>query len=631
MIVARDYLARMIPRYPTRRRHLPGLALALPALALLGACARIVPVAGYEFGVPLTVDRTAGLVNTYENEGSGSGSSENHTLRFGAAFESDSLLPRPLLLSPRLALAISDGRFTSDTFRVDDPTASAPISTRKYDVYSTLSVVQLDVPLLIDLGDVYAGVGPWTSYRVTSGFIQTEYIELPEDFTYDDGSTSRTTRTGESLGSARLRFGMLASIGASVAIGSALEVRPELYGRLDVTSLASDLGLRRSLGAGVLLAIAPVPSTPAPIALVSPAVDTPRAETSRPRAPQASIELRLADDAKVSSRGTIERLEIPFAPIVRFESGSDRFAATATAASAARMTIDSLARMTPSELQSRALDVAALRLREAPTATATLYAGRSPGEDRPLAANRARAVRAYLQSVWGIDSARIRIARDESTTPEVRVALEPALSEPIVTRWLTRSYSAPRVALRHTIDAPAGVRYWEITLRQGGRVLARATDGDGDSILSADVTLSGGLLPVIAELAVVDSAGERALASDTLALRELAAHGPIERERRETVVAAGENPVARARTIAATIADGAVVTINRLEQSVQARGSATAARLAGVLLEEIQRRGIRIAGLRVAEEPTGNAASSEGALAGAVRVVVEQPYAGNGN
>lgn len=606
----------MIRRILTTSVRIAHPVCALAALAFVAGCSRIAPVAGWEFGVPLTVDRSAGLVNRYGEQGT-NGTSANHTLCFGAAFEKEGFPFAAATLSPRLSLAISTGRFESESFRVDDPAAAAAISLRSYDVYSTLSVIQLDLPFHFDLGGhVYLGVGPWASWRLSAGYIQTERIDSPATFRYSDGATSRTVNSGDALANEALRAGALLSIGYEL-VGAEVSIRPEIYGRADAFSLAADLGVR-ALSAGIALTFMPTPQRP-PVPVVAPA-----AQIDTSQSPRASIDLRLAESASLTSRGTLERLEMPLRPVIPFAEGSAELQSVTTPERAARMSIDSLARIAPEELQRRALDVLGMRMREHPATSITLRGGRAATENPSLAEARARAVREYLESVWSVDGGRMRIESNTATGSEVRIGLDGALAAPIVTRWVTRRYDAPRVGLRHTIDAPSGVRYWEIALRQGDRIVARASEGSGDSVLVADVTLGGGLLPVVGELAIVDSAGARFVARDTLVLREHVRHGAIDRERREVVIMPEESAAERARAIAGTIRDGASVRIVTLAAQGSNVGAATApGRLAALLLAELERRGVHIDGLDVAA-PTERTATA--LPAGTLDVVVEQPY-----
>lgn len=65
------------------------------------------PFVGYEYGVPLTVNRTDGRVNVYQF--SGTGQSSNHTAWFGASRELTNLLFDGTSLAPRISLALSTG------------------------------------------------------------------------------------------------------------------------------------------------------------------------------------------------------------------------------------------------------------------------------------------------------------------------------------------------------------------------------------------------------------------------------------------------------------------------------------------------------------------------------------------
>jgi hypothetical protein len=599
----------------------PGTFLRLSMLALLaatvGACAaRIGPIAGYEYGLPLTLERDAGKVNVYDFNGNGT--SQNHTVAFGAAADWRDSLLGAVTLESRLSLALSTGLFESDTFKYIDPSASVEVSTRRFDVYTTLSVARVELPLHVPIaGAASLTAGPWASMRLTSGLIQNEYLVAPSSFTYPDGERSRTVSSGESLASSRFRYGVSAGLAYDFTIAEGVLLRPELYARVDIASLREKLRERAFSGGAYLSLMAALPSASTPAVLPTlpiAAIDTP---TSPPLS--GTIDLYLSNDAPLESSGTLERLEIPMAPVITFESETAPLPAalrTMTRERASRITIDSLARLSPAALEARALDVLGMRLREQSGARATIHGSRADDEH-------AVAVRDYLRDVWGIDSSRVRIGTPTARAMQVEVTPGATIDDPIVTRWITRTYRAPRVGLRHEIDAASGVRFWEIVLRQGERTVARIDEATGDSAL-ATLSLAGIATPLIGELSIVDSTGARHVVRDTLRLNSRTVQGAIERERREYIVAAA-NVEQRARAIASSIVDGASVSIVELDP-----GARQSLRMpfTTALLAELARRGIVIAEVRVVNDPSllnATNAPVEG-VSGALRVLVEQTY-----
>jgi hypothetical protein len=630
--------------HPARRvRLLPSHPMLL-TLVLAATCVasaqpvQVGPFVGYEYGVPLTVARSAGTVNTYDYNGDGT--SSNHTATFGATLRLRDLFGHGVGLSPRLALGLSTGLFESTTpFRlIDNSGPIARIYDIRFDVYSSLSIAQLELPVVLDVdGDLSIGVAPWVSYRLSSAFLQTEYIVAPDTATFRNGRTSRTVAGGNGIASAATHWGALGMVGWDLHVADGIVLRPEIFGRLDAQAFLVDLDSSRSraFSGGVSISLLlPFGASETPeraIADVPPTIaraDTPQIAAARQRPLSASIELSLAPDSPLESSGTLERIEAPFEPSVAFGEGSAQLPgelATMTPERASRFSVDSLAHLPAAQLERRAVDVAALRLRDTPGATATVIGGFGSGEDRSLGVARAAALRSYLHDVWSIDSARVRVAVAKDRA-ETRIDMAPALEEPIVARWITRSYRAPRLGLRHDIEAPAGVRFWEIVLRQGPRVVARTSATTGDSLLSADLLLNGISTPIVGELSAIDSAGSLVVVRDTLLLSGSVVQGPIRRERREVIVAPGSDLAETARAIAATTIDGARIVIGRLD-GADSEGP-TPARFAALLLAKLAARDVDIAELRVGGDgaSNGDASSLQGGLQGALRVVVEQPY-----
>src|SRR6185295_3143679 len=92
------------------------LLLAVVTCALSQSHLSIGPSIGYSYGIPLTVDRTPGLVNRYDSDRPGL--SSDHAAWFGIAFDAPGLLG-DLGIAAELGLALSAGNFTSDPFLFD--------------------------------------------------------------------------------------------------------------------------------------------------------------------------------------------------------------------------------------------------------------------------------------------------------------------------------------------------------------------------------------------------------------------------------------------------------------------------------------------------------------------------------
>lgn len=143
------------------------------------------------------------------------------------------------------------------------------------------------------------------------------------------------------------------------------------------------------------------------------------------------------------------------------------------------------------------LNIVGRRMREYPSARITLIGCTSGSgaeqNNLDLARQRAVAVREYLTDVWGISENRLKVeARDLPAKPSNtsdpdgmeenrRVEIISSswqIIEPIVTRDTLRTLTPPLVRFYPQVRADAGAAGWQITARQGNRVM-KSFSGDG--------------------------------------------------------------------------------------------------------------------------------------------------------
>ncbi len=486
---------------------------------------------GYEFGVPLAAARLPGVVNRYGVPGFGS--SYNHSGSLGLVLTAPKLFGPVLSPSVRLNVAFSAGRFVSDPF-VSDSLADSVLrlASRQFELFQTLSTVGVDIPVQWSISDRWwAGFGLWGSYRLTSGFILTESIVSPDSVVYASGSRQRTTEAGETLGAASVRGGALASIGLELPIGSRLYLQPDLHIRLDAASVG-DLGIRAaSVGLGLSVRFDPpdrqndsqpdrppvLPQPPVPRLAVSVSMQADAGSSS--------------DTAVLTTERTHYRTVMPMHPVVYFDSAGTSIPARyhlLTPTDAAGFNAAQLARRTPDELYYDVLNIVALRMRADTTALLELVGSRGPDDRADRSRERVAAVRAYLTDVWRIAPGRVVVGpsavlpADNGAERSVRMRSSSAsIGAPITSEWIVQRWTAPRIALKHGIEAEAGVRSRVLVVRQGARIIARNTDADGalPDVVEGAFTLADRTAdpaPLIAELTVEDGAGGLRIARDTL-------------------------------------------------------------------------------------------------------------------
>lgn len=193
---------------------------------------------------------------------------------------------------------------------------------------------------------------------------------------------------------------------------------------------------------------------------------------------------------------------VPVIPYVFFDSLSaaipERYARLADHRAAARFSTDSLLQITPIDIHWQLLNVIGQRMLARPNVIMTITGTTSGDEMAPpdslLALSRALAVRAYFRDVWGIDTARIRLAtanrisqappdqiregNQESRRAELTFTDE-RLSNPVIVRRLAKIASPPAVRFYPEILADTAVTQWTISVFQGNRELLRF-DGNSD-------------------------------------------------------------------------------------------------------------------------------------------------------
>lgn len=522
--------------------------LFLPVILAAQERPRLAATIGYEFGVPLSIDRTPDLVNRFGVDGRGS--AYNHLIRLGVGLDLPDLLAPRLGLAPRLEAGGSIGLFRSSPFVVAGGSA-----IRRFEVSAMALQTSAELRARWGLDARWAlDLGPWISYRVAARFRESELIADPADSTFADGSRDRVVAGGDSLGAAALRFGLVAALSRSFAPADGVMIRPELALRADLREPGL-LARALSIGAGVsiLWASPDLPATiPPPASIAEPMPRSPEqtppdtSPSATPDAPsgapvlRARIGLAALDAAgrrmkpativpKVREHRTFA--EVPL--LVPFDDASAELPARYRPLDrAGTLAFDpsALDRADERTILARALDMIGYRMRHAPELGITLVASdRMSGVEREIEPARVEAIVAYLRDVWEIDAARIHAGlRSGARVPDGCIAMLPGASaRPVDTISCLRReryFLAPRLDIDPEIEAAAGVARWGITVRRDTSVIVRSTSADREPpappVLTLDIPENAGpIAPVIAELTVADSSGQVATARDTLELR----------------------------------------------------------------------------------------------------------------
>jgi hypothetical protein len=529
-----------------------GAVAAAPARAQTGVQWGV--LLGYEFGVPLALSRGAGTIN--DQPVRGDGISYDNTLRLSGSLQFPALFDDGVGLSAYLSLIQGEGLYRSDfeSDREFDPITGTIVPSRyQFRLASVVKGLDLDLRLRWALSEHLAfEPGLWLAAPGSASFTTTmrKLGPLPA------GSGVRDTLVSETTGTGPLRAGLALGGSLRIPFNDFIQLQTGLHARVDVGAL--DLGARAlSVGGGLGVIfgdfsfpadtpIAALPPVPLPD---TPQVDTPRVDPPRdtvpptPPALAASIDIfslgpggQPVQGATIASHLIRQRRQTPFPAAIFFESDSaispSRYLRS-TREEAKRFSLAALARLSHYQVYCRALDILGLRLSEHPEASLTLTGTASSDEPAVLARERAVSVRDYLRDVWGIDASRIVVKSDPRARREDRTGLDrsvrlesslPAVTAPVTVEWRARTFQLPPLDIQPAIRAQAGVRVWEVTVRQGGQVVTQYSNRPGDrgstdlALHIPDDLADPSLPPLVAELAVTDSAGASTSVRDTLAL-----------------------------------------------------------------------------------------------------------------
>jgi hypothetical protein len=512
-------------------------------VCVCGACSiraqtvQIEPVLTYEYGYPLTIERSPGIINKFRT--SGAGTSFNHTFGLGAALQIPDLFSDQFGIAPRMEYRFGSGQFASEPFvAIQDDTANMPrVTGEHFEVRSSTQSIDFTLPLECSTADFGIGFGPWCNVELSRSIVGTELIDTPATALFSDKSRSRTYASGDTISASHLHAGIEADMYFHIPLSSTLGLEPRLFGRYDLTSAAA-IG-KKAFSAGVSLSLSPL-INPRPESIRVP--DTVVTIVRKPsKMLTASVHftkngVRTDPDTRVEVVGNSsayrQYTEIP--DFVTFELGSAEIGPSYSQLDKSALKnfrYNVLARAPLPMFGRQLLNLIGYRLATDSSVHITVNTGIKKGTDK-LHFARLQAIESYWTRVWDIAPDRILTSKvisgpDHRRSDTIVLQGLEALA-PVATQWIERSFHIPHMGIEKSIVADQGLRSWEIYVHQNEKLLSRftSTDSTTDNPI-ADFDLSGDSSavdehrdppPLVATLRAEDFAGQRVEVTDTLRL-----------------------------------------------------------------------------------------------------------------
>ncbi|MBL0176608.1 MAG: hypothetical protein IPP94_15310 [Ignavibacteria bacterium] len=511
--------------------------------------------AGYDFSVPLGLQRAAGSISYCNCDGTGT--SLNHSALIGGFLSRRDYFSEAFGASARLGLGWSQGSFRSNQYVGEsffDPVGLQTITPlARFDVESEYLFGIVDLLGTLGLTEyVTLEAGPWLSLRLHSRFRQTESLLAPDGAVFpENGSRARTLREDGEIAGPPLSGGALVAFRFASPLPGDVDLMWDLHTRVDARALREKLSIRSfSIGAGLTIVfrseLAPDPP-PRPETMPEYA-PPPIAVNKAPKKLEATISLfsetptgERVHYALVRTSQHYFRQKTPVIPAVYFERNSAliplRYTQLAPASTAAFST-KSLIRQDAVSQHAHVLNVLGMRLVTHGDASVTLIGNSSPDEPMSIALARAEAVQLYLRNVWGIKPSRLKLEtrppramKAPSDAPALRgVEIASAsrdMLEPVATDWMVEKFHSAPINLDPAIRNPGTLKDWTITISHKGREVARYSNADGGSggDIDANLLLRGAgseetdVPPLIAQISAADSTGTITTATDALSFR----------------------------------------------------------------------------------------------------------------
>ncbi len=476
---------------------------------------------GYEFGVPLDISRDSGKVNPLAS--AIAGTSLNHTGWLGARY----IIPnvtQDIHLRLGLDYGLSIGRFVSDSYfdSIDvlfggiSVPENEKIAEKTFTVQSTNHLLSPSINFDWQPGTSWRlGIGIWSNIRIGGSATREEEIIDPVE---TKRFNSTDTRTRDLFPEAPVaftyfRFGPSISSSWKMSAGRNLEFRPEIFGKLDVAS-ADALGIR-AFSCGIRFNFILDPEAPRGGHEI---VDGNRDDREPSELPKFSSDVRITsngvslDEAITAEpRSILYRRFETILPYIEIPTITDR------------QRVERLI-----ELLGKRLTEVPATLSLVPTATDPTL----PAAAKEFASNITASATKYR------DENGAQHAAPTSITVQQPVKLrsltssglainsdQPSVLRPLADQWIDSRYQLPPITIERFTDSRAGLRSWNVTVRQGSRMLARYSNLEGSTdelesglFLASDQSSS--IEPVYAEMTSTDLAGQTITVFDTLQIRK---------------------------------------------------------------------------------------------------------------
>lgn len=465
---------------------------------------------------------------------------------FGATVVFPKLLGDRVGLSLTTGISAYTGRFTTppvDPVRIVDDISGEIVSLDRefrldHDEWGLAAELLGRIGIL---PRITLAVGPTFGYRFNFSSDQTDNILGPGDYRFPDGQPTHGMPDRTPLSIQRLDVGAVGQLLYDIPLAKHTLLQPGIVAHATFGSPVEQADWQR-LNVGARLSL--LFDLPARAA-----VDTPPPVV--PPTLRASVDIMGLDHSnnpiplgKVRVSELVARQIAPLLPAVFFDSMasvlSDRYHLR-TPSQADSFSINQLAGTSVLEIQHHTLDIVGVRMRRNPTAKLYLFGSVSKDEPNSVSRPRAEWARTYLINVWKIDPKRL-IIRDKanfmdrstevtedgrSDNRRVEMASDnPAILAPVITEQVEREFSPPAIRMSPFAEAEAGVRLWELVLKQGEKVVARYDGSDERSMTGRhfDMGITDGRLvatmkPIEVELRVEDEEGGTVTVTDTVEMQ----------------------------------------------------------------------------------------------------------------
>jgi hypothetical protein len=441
-------------------------------------------------------------------------------------------------LSLQLQYRYSIGKFTSEQYlsdsAVDDTNRHIP-STNTFDVTSKIQSLDLSLPFEYKIANTGLSFGPWASFEIVRSITGKENIISPANALFPTGGTSRTFASGDTISASHIHGGLEAGFSVIIPFSNSLAFEPRLYSRVDLSTISD--APSKSFSVGLSFSLSPIAAVPQ----IGQQINT--SVIAAPPLPKITASVHFTKNGvrtnkhtpiDVTGYSTTFHQYTEYLPKISFDEGSKTIPAKyiqLTHSDAQQYSVSSLANEALHEFEKNTLSIIGVRLQRDSLSKIILQASYTNSENEELAIDRAKILKEYLKNVWGIPAKRISISTNQTLEkPQVKfIPSDESITAPVATEWIVHSFHIPHMGIEKEFTAEAGLKSWEISIIQNGKILSHfsssipATDQSfADFDLLGDPSNEGNphgeAAPLIASLTAEDFAGQHTQVSDTLTL-----------------------------------------------------------------------------------------------------------------